>query len=388
MTDAGGAPATEPSGAPTAADEQLAASRAVAARIPDAVIDEGSGLPLHVGSPIAEQRRLLAGSVVLLPRDVLHLTGPDTLPWLDSITSQAIADLAPGASTETLVLSPEGRIEHVLRLLRGDDSGEVELWVLVDAGTGDALETWLTRMRFFKQVEITRPEVVVVGTAGAAAAGLPPERTWVDGWPEVAPGGVRYGEPTGEPWAWAEAVLTPAEAAAIAADRFVGSMAADALRIAAGRPALAEVDERTIPHELDWLTTAVHLAKGCYRGQETVAKVHNLGAPPRRVVLLHLDGSQNAPVAPGDEVVARPDAATEARVLGQITSVANHHELGPIALAVVKRSAPADEDLLVRTADGVDVAAAQQLLVPPSAGHANKPPRMPRLGAVQRPTRA
>lgn len=346
-------------------------AREIAARIPDAVLDEATGLPLHVGNPIAEQRRLRAGSLVLLPRDVLRLTGPDTLPWLDSITSQALEHLPPGASTETLVLSPVGRIEHVLRLRAADD----ELWVIVDAGTGDALEAWLTRMRFYKQVEIERPEVVVVGTAGEPAGPL----AWLDGWPEVAPGGVRYGEPTGEPWTWSESILPPGEAAALSPERFVGSMAADALRIAAGRPSVAEIDERTIPHELDWLTTAVHLAKGCYRGQETVAKVHNLGAPPRRVVLLHLDGSENGQVSPGDEVLAAGSAA------GSVTSSAIHDELGPIALAVVKRSTPADEDLVVQTVDGTAVAAGQQLLVPPSAGHANRPPRIPRVGAVRRP---
>lgn len=346
---------------------------AIASRIPGAVLDEATGLPLHVGNPMAEQRRLRAGALVLLPRDVLRLSGPDTLPWLDSISSQAIAGLGDGASTETLVLSPEGRIEHALRLRRDGDA----LWVIVDAGRGDALESWLTRMRFFKQVEIERPEAVVVGTAGEPAGAV----AWLDGWPEVAPGGVRYGEPTGEPWSWSESVLTPSEADALEPERFVGSLAAEALRIAAGRPGLAEVDERSIPHELDWLATAVHLQKGCYRGQETVAKVHNLGAPPRRVVLLHLDGSQNAPVAAGDAVLAGE------REVGAVTSAAIHDDLGPIALAVVKRSAPADGDLVVRSAEGIDVAAGQQVLVPPSAGHANRPPRLPRLGTVKRPTR-
>ncbi|WP_306231845.1 YgfZ/GcvT domain-containing protein [Agrococcus beijingensis] len=340
-------------------------------QIEGAVLDEATGLPLHVGNPIAEQRRLRQGALVLLPRDVLLLTGPDTLPWLDSITSQALEQLADGASTESLVLSPEGRIEHAMRLHR---AGE-QLWIVVDAGTGDALEAWLTRMRFYKEVEIARPEVVVVGTAGEPAAPL----AWIDGWPDVAPGGVRYGQPTGEPWRWSEAILMPAEAEALDAARFVGTMAAEALRIAAGRPSIAEVDDRSIPHELDWLTTAVHLAKGCYRGQETVAKVHNLGAPPRRVVLLHLDGSQNLPVAPGDAVLAG-----EAEV-GAVTSSAMHDELGPIALAVVKRGTPADVDLTVRSAEGPLVAAGQQVLVPPSAGHAHRPPRLPRLGAVQRP---
>ncbi|ROR66178.1 YgfZ/GcvT domain-containing protein [Agrococcus jenensis] len=349
----------------------MTAAEALASRIPGAVLGP-DGLPLHVGNPVAEQRRLRRDALVLLPRDVLRLTGPDRLPWLDSITSQAVDRLPAGASAETLVLSPEGRIEHALRLRETGDA----LWIVVDAGAGDALEAWLTRMRFYKEVGIERPEAVVVGAAGEPAG----ELAWLDGWPEVAPGGVRYGEPTGEPWRWSEAILTPAEADALDPARFVGTLAADALRIAAGRPALAEVDERTIPHELDWLTTAVHLSKGCYRGQETVAKVHNLGAPPRRVVLLHLDGSQNAPVAPGD-VVLRGDAE-----VGAVTSSAMHDELGPIALAVVKRGTPTDEDLAVRSAEGIAVAAGQQVLVPPTAGHAHRPPRLPRLGAVQRPT--
>ena len=349
----------------------MSTAERIAAAIPSAVLDERTGLPLHVGNPIAEQRRLRQGALVLLPRDVLRLSGPDTLPWLDSITSQAIDRLADGASAETLVLSPEGRIEHALRLRQEGDA----LWVGVDEGRGDALESWLTRMRFFKQVEITRPEVVIVGTAGEPAGPV----AWIDGWPDVAPGGVRYGEPTGEPWRWSEAILAPSEAEALDPARFVGTMAADALRVAAGRPALAEVDERTIPHELDWLTTAVHLQKGCYRGQETVAKVHNLGAPPRRVVLLHLDGSQNAPVAPGDAVLR------DGTEVGAVTSAAMHDGLGPIALAVVKRATPTDGDLVVRSAEGVDVAAGQQVLVPPTAGHAHRPPRLPRLGAVRRP---
>lgn len=341
--------------------------------IPGAVLGD-HGLPLHVGNPIAEQRRLRAGARVLLPRDVLRLSGPDALPWLDSITSQALAGRQPGDSTETLVLSPEGRIEHAARVRVADDA----VWLIVDAGTGDALEAWLTRMRFLKQVEIDRPDVAVVGSASGPVG----ELAWIDGWPEVAPGGVRYGEPTGEPWAWSEAILSREEAAALDPGDLVGLLAVDALRIAAGRPSLAEVDERTIPHELDWLTTAVHLQKGCYRGQETVAKVHNLGAPPRRIVLLHLDGSEGAQVAAGDEVRAGADA------VGHVTSAALHDELGPIALAVVKRSAPADAELVVAASDGTLVAASQQLLVPPSAGHANRPPRLPRLGAVRRPSPA
>jgi len=131
------------------------------------------------------------------------------------------------------------------------------------------------------------------------------------------------------------------------------------LRVEAWRPRLAlEVDHRSIPHELDWLRTAVHLEKGCYRGQETVARVHNLGRPPRRLVMLHLDGSGNVLPVPGAEV--RVDG--EDRVVGAVTSTARHHELGPVALAVVKRSVPIDAELVVPS-EGGPVAASQEVIV-------------------------
>lgn len=339
--------------------------------VPGAVLGE-TGVPLHLGNPVAEGRALDAGAWVLLPREVLRLSGADRLTWLDSITTQAIAQLPPGVSTETLVLSPEGRVEHAMRLV---DDGE-SLWAIVDAGRADALEAWLTRMRFWAQVELARVDAPVVGWTGAVG---PAGATWDDPWPTVAEGGVRYG--SGDdlgPWEWHETVVTGelGEPPAIA-----GTLALDARRIAAGRPTIADVDERTIPHELDWLATAVHLAKGCYRGQETVAKVHNLGAPPRRLALLHLDGSESTLPVAGDVVTV--DGAE----VGRVTAAAQHHELGPIALAVLKRSAAVDASLVVLASDDdVPVAAAQQVLVPPTAGHANRPPRLPRLGAVRRPT--
>ncbi len=109
-----------------------------------------------------------------------------------------------------------------------------------------------------------------------------------------------------------------------------GVSAFEALRVADRRPRLGtDTDHRTIPHEVGWLSTAVHLDKGCYRGQETVARVHNLGRPPRRMVLLHLDGStvsRGVPVTVGG------------RVVGFVGTSAMHAVLGPVALAIVKRN--------------------------------------------------
>ena len=113
--------------------------------------------------------------------------------------------------------------------------------------------------------------------------------------------------------------------------------------MAAVRPRLGvDTDERTIPHEVGWIGGpghgAVHLDKGCYRGQETVARVHNLGKPPRMLVLLHLDGTVDRP-ATGDAVLAN------GRTVGRLGTVVEHVDLGPVALALLKRGIPADTAL-------------------------------------------
>ena len=102
----------------------------------------------------------------------------------------------------------------------------------------------------------------------------------------------------------------------------------------------------------------MHLDKGCYRGQETVARVHTLGRPPRRLTLLHLDGSENRLPAVGARA-----AATASKVVGFVGTSARHHELGPIALAMVKRNVPLDATLDV---DGMP--AAQEVVVDPEVG--------------------
>ena len=85
-----------------------------------------------------------------------------------------------------------------------------------------------------------------------------------------------------------------------------GMWAFEALRIARGEPRLGlDTDHRTIPNEVGWIGSAVHMDKGCYRGQETVARVHTLGRPPRRLTLLHLDGTANALPKIGAPLLAR-----------------------------------------------------------------------------------
>lgn len=356
------------------------------ADLPGAVLgDDGIA---HFGDAFREQRRLAAGRAIapLDDRTVIEVAGPERLSWLDSITSQSVGRLAPGESTELLVLDPQGRVEHAAGVL---DDGTAT-WLIADAADAEALAAWLLRMRFRTQATIdVRPDLSLLGfvdggeaaeratAAASAPAGVP--LVWVDPWQRVSAGGHQYAEVAEHPGAelaWRVAIVTQEAADALAStlstEDLAGLLAAEALRIAAWRPRWsAEVDERSLPHESDWIRTAVHLNKGCYRGQETVAKVHNLGHPPRRLASLHLDGSEAVLPAVGDPVFAGDDE------VGHITSVARHHEDGPIALAILSRRTPVG-DLVVR-ADGVDIAATQQVIVPADAGATADIPRLTRL---------
>ncbi len=325
--------------------------------------------PQHYGNPLGEQKALVAGDALvdLSDRGIITLVGPDRLTWLDSLTSQSLSGLQPGESAETLLLDPTGRLEHAIRVV---DDGETT-WLLTD--NAPALAAWLSRMVFMLRVTVTdvSDSYYTVGTLGT-----PPSDavvTWVDPW-EAGPGHTYAASRPDAPWSYREFVvpLSFSWNGPVA-----GTLALEALRIAAWRPRSTDADERTIPHELDWLRSAVHLTKGCYRGQETVAKVHNLGHPPRRLVLLHLDGTVPAAGSP----VSLPEALEGQ--LGTVTSSALHWDLGPIALAVIKRSVDPSIDLVVTTDDGV-IAAAQEVIVPTDAGASANVPRLPRLGAVHR----
>ncbi|MEY4102189.1 MAG: hypothetical protein RIR88_323, partial [Actinomycetota bacterium] len=333
------------------------------------------------GNPLSDQRALLAGSAVvdLSDRGVISVSGPERLGWLDSLLSQRLDRLVPGASTEALLLDPHGHVEHAMRIV---DDGQTT-WLLVDEGVhtsakgeaprAAALAAWFDRMRFMKQVEVTdrSADLAAVGFFGSvpealAEVTLAPTGIaviWQDSWSEVVEGGWQYALagaagsiPATHPaatWNYAEAVV-PREALADvragAALTFARPEALEALRIAAWRPRIAtEGDEHLLPHELDWLRSSVHLNKGCYRGQETVAKVHNLGHPPRRLVFLDLDGVEvelpagGAPITlEGAELGAEPSP-----VIGHVTTAARHYQDGGIALGVIKRSVPTDAQLSV-----------------------------------------
>ncbi|MBD2757940.1 folate-binding protein YgfZ [Yimella sp. cx-573] len=317
-----------------------------------------AGVAAHYGDPIREQRLLESGEAMvdLSNRGVVTVTGPDRLTWLHSMTTQKLDDLQPGVSVESLVLSPHGHVEHDLHLV---DDGETT-WITVEPGTCETLVEWLRKMQFMLRVEVAdrSADFAVLGDPSTdPVEGL----VWVDPWPTPGPDTANYSDVDPHPAlgrAWRELIVPRDEMEARVADRpLAGTWAMEALRVAHWRPRhLADTDHRAIPHELDWLRTAVHLHKGCYRGQETIARVHNLGRPPRRLVFLHLDGSGHVLPDAGADLFA---PASE-RAIGRLTSVVRHHEDGPIALAVVKRNVPIDAVLRAG-----DVTAAQTEIVKP-----------------------
>lgn len=309
----------------------------VAADPPDAAV---AG---HYGDPYLEQRRLSegVGAVDLSHRPVVRVTGPDRLSWLHSLLSQHVAALAPGESTEALVLSPQGHVEHHLQLV---ETG-TEVLAHIEPGTAEALVDFLDRMRFMLRVEVSLADELGV--------------VWE---PVVAPHATLPHTKTG----FGRYLLMPREqvAAFVQADAPAGVLAHEALRVAGRRPRLGlDTDHRTLPHEVGWLVRAVHLDKGCYRGQESVARIYNLGRPPRRLVLLHLDGSDSELPAVGAPVLLGD------REVGRVGTAVRHFELGPLALALVKRTVPDDA---VLSTGGVPAAIdpAEEIDVPESPARA------------------
>jgi folate-binding protein YgfZ len=319
------------------------------------------GVAAHYGDPAREQRAMTEGQVLVdrSNRGVVKVTGPDRLSWLHSLTSQHVERLTPGSTREALILSPQGQLEHHLTLT---DDGTAT-WIHVEPHTAKALVDYLNSMRFMLRVEVEDLSGVLV--VQTLAGPLPADggvlsRTESASFGPATPldEGV-VAAVTQNPFGL-DLIVSP-EAAGKLAETYpvAGLWAFEAARIAAhvARPGL-DTDHKTLPHEIGLIESAVHLNKGCYRGQETVARIHNLGHPPRRLVFLHLDGSADRLPAHGS-----PLTLADGTQVGFVGSAARHFELGPIGLGLVKRSVDVNATLL---ADGV--AAAQEVIVAPEAG--------------------
>ena len=323
--------------------------------IPGAVEAEwpDQGVAAHYGDPMREQRAMAAGEVLVdrSNRGVVTITGADRLTWLHSLTSQHVERLAPGTTAQALILNPQGQLEHHFTLT--DDGATV--WAHVEPGTAPALVAYLDSMRFMMRVEVSdmSEEFAVQTLAGP----VPAEGGFVS--PGSAPleaEGLAQASTTG-PFG-IDLIVKRGDVGKLAATP-AGMWAFEAARIAGrvARPGL-DTDHKTLPHEVGMIEVAVHLNKGCYRGQETVARIHNLGHPPRRLVFLHLDGSVDRLPAHGT-----PIALQDGTQVGFVGSAARHFELGPIGLGLIKRTVPVAATLL---ADGI--AAAAEVVVSPDAG--------------------
>jgi folate-binding protein YgfZ len=287
------------------------------------LVEDGpdKGAVWHFGEPVKEQRALEAGTAWadLSHLNIVAVTGEDRLKWLHDLTTQFVSDLQPAVWMPSMILDAQGHVEFQFNLV---DDG-TSTYLVLDPGYVEKLVEYLTKMKFMLRVDVRDATAVYVVLRAPGVA-----------------------DEIGGPFA-----LVPRNEVEQMKETFggvatqVGTWALDAERVAKGRPRIGfETDHKSIPNELGVLNTAVHMKKGCYRGQETVAKIFNLGNPPRRLVMLHLDGSDVGFPAAGTKV------ENDGVVVGFIGTVARHHELGTIALAIVKRNTPTDATL---TIDGI-----------------------------------
>jgi folate-binding protein YgfZ len=283
----------------------------------------------HFGTPAQEQRALAEGKAWadLSHLSIIEVSGDDRIKWLHDLTTQHLLNLPAGDWLPAMILDHNGHVEYQFNLV--DDGSKT--FIVIDPGYAEGLLAYLLKMRFMLKVDArdASADYSVLRAPGAATV-------------------------IGGPYALVpRAELDSMKQIFNESAKEVGTWALDAERVAAGRPRHGiDTDHKAIPNELGVLNKDVHMNKGCYRGQETVAKIFNLGAPPRRLVMLHLDGSAVVFPAPGTPV------ELDGTQVGFLGTVARHHELGPIALALVKRSTPTDATLIV---DGVT--AAQEVIV-------------------------
>ncbi len=331
-------------------------------RVDPPATDTDAGVPWHYGDPLREQRWLTQGAaaVDLSHLPIIRVCGPDRRTWLHDLTTQHVSEL--DGSTVGLILSPHGHVEHELHMV---DDGTCT-WLIAQPGTQTVLVDYLMSMRFMLRVEVTDVsadfavvfEPIAEPDASYPSWMIPPEfrdAGATEAGSDRGGDASRYRVSAPETFIGREVIIPRGELAERldAWPNLAGTWAWSASRVAAGMPRLGfETDHRTLPHEVGWVGPAVHLAKGCYRGQEAVARVHNLGKPPRRMVVVHLDGSPEVLPVHGDQVFLGEKA------VGWIGSAVHHPEWGPIGTAIIKRSVPDDAALVVHATDA-QVAAQQ-----------------------------
>ncbi|WP_100445218.1 CAF17-like 4Fe-4S cluster assembly/insertion protein YgfZ [Glycomyces xiaoerkulensis] len=338
--------------------------------VPGAVADDAGRIARHYGSPLVEQRKAAGAGAIFdrSDREIITVGGEVRLEWLHSLSTQHLTSLEPHQGTETLFLSPNGRVEHHAAVY---DDGETA-WLDTEPGAGEPLLKFLELMKFRTEVdirEVSSEWALLTYTYSESTEAPEPARQPVPVAKfaskdlQAVPTAVYAGAALDHTAGWTRRTDALREGTydvmirrEDVAENFTGpdtvhagSWAFDALRVQAGLPRFGtDTDERTVPHEVPaWLTGAIHLDKGCYRGQETVAKVHHMGQPPRRLVRLHLDGTDEHPPAP------RTPVTLEGKEVGFVGTAVQHYEDGQIALAMLKRTVAGDPEARLTVGDQI-----------------------------------
>jgi tRNA-modifying protein YgfZ len=259
---------------------------------------------------------------------ILRVAGSDRLTWLNDLTTQLTLDLTD-IFRRAFILNAQGHIRFDFAL--ADDGNST--WIVTEKEKAAELLSFLEKMKFMLDLAIA-DESENYGAISQGANGLIAGQSLTNF--QIVP-----------------RANLPKIIGALDPLAEVGFWSLEADRISRKIPRIIlDGDERTIPNELvnqlylptanlpnrelpsndNFFLQAVHLKKGCYPGQETVAKTYNLGAPPRLLTLIHLDGSEVDLPEVGSPVEFAGSA------IGRVGSSARHFELGNIALALIKRS--------------------------------------------------
>ncbi|MDK4286524.1 folate-binding protein [Corynebacterium pseudodiphtheriticum] len=344
------------------------------------------GVAWHYGEPLSEQRAITSTGAIVdrSHRRVIRVTGPEAAAFLHNLLSQKLDDVQAGWSGSALDLDTQGRILHTMDIAvttdtgadagasAGDGAGSgtgagasdhtgdsadagaaaapegLAFYLDCEAGQFDSLRDFLQKMIFWSQVTIEEADLAIITVLGGPTdTQLPSQAVYSRTVSTATPAGTGSAQPTAGLWEASrtdiavprkqlEAAVEELESTGL---QLVGLMAYTAERVKALEAEAVDLDEKSIPHEIPhWIGRgerigAVHLEKGCYRGQETVARVENLGRSPRVLVLLHLDGSAPTMPSPGADIQAK------GRRVGKLGTVIDDCDYGPIALGVIKRSA-------------------------------------------------
>jgi len=299
--------------------------------------------PETYGDVTAEYLAIRNGAgLVAASHDLVSVRGPDAVSFLQSIISQDLDTLAEGGVGRSLLLGPEGKIRAVLWVMKGQD----EVILVADGGRGESLAAELGRYRFRVDAAIGPFGGEVLGVWGPSAGAvleqmkLPNPTGWERGGERLVArlplGGLARYLVVGADWQELER----------AGARPVGSLAADAVRVEAGEPVMGrDLDEKTIPQESGLVPETVSFTKGCYLGQELVARIDSRGHVNRvlRGIVIRTN-------------VLPPEGAglfAEGTSVGRLTSVSESLTLrAPVGLALVRREVEPDSQVEIRWEEG------------------------------------